>query len=289
VLLCYARTDGPLATLNGGLCARACACVCVRSQPFVEQHAADKLRYQNKLQVANDLAMLKANHPFLKVIGKNHLLAGSCWFCIGDAEVEALAEALEGNTVCWDVRLCGSMTDASMGRLRRALELSGVVRVRLGETGVSEAEQAEVLSVCARNVVGRLKSNDVELKELDWAYMGTGDTEVEALAEGLEGNTVCQKLDLSGNSMVTDTSMGRLRRALELSGVVRVDLSGTGVSEAEQAAVHSICTKNAMLQEVHCILDGGVDVNATDVQGWSALAKASRLGLYATPRHAFHP
>jgi hypothetical protein len=68
-----------------------------------------------------------------------------------------------------------------------------------------------------------------------------------------------------------------------------VDLSGTGVSEAEQAAVHSICTKNAMLQEVHCILDGGVDVNATDVQGWSALAKASRLGLYATPRHAFHP
>eukprot|EP01047_Picozoa_sp_COSAG01_P081468 COSAG01_NODE_16254_length_1254_cov_2.108225_2_plen_74_part_00 len=71
------------------------------------------------------------------------------------------------------------------------------------------------LSDLQRQEVARLKANDARLHEVDWFFnTGVGDAEVEALAEGLEGNTVCWCLDLAGNDGVTDASMGRLRRGL---------------------------------------------------------------------------
>ena len=49
------------------------------------------------------------------------------------------------------------------------------------------------------------------------------------LAEGLDGNTVLEAVDLGYNDKLTDVE--RLLAAVGRSGVVRVDLDGTGVSE----------------------------------------------------------
>ena len=72
-----------------------------------------------------------------------------------------------------------------------------------------------------------------------WAS-GVGDEEVEAVAEALLDNTVCQVLRLPDNKRVTDRSIETLQTAVAQSGVVTVVLSNTSVSPEHVAATRRV-------------------------------------------------
>ena len=74
---------------------------------------------------------------------------------------------------------------------------------------------------------------------MDWLNAGVGNEEVGRLAEGLDGNTVLETVDLQYNDELTDVD--RLLAAVEKSGVVRVDLSNTGVSAAKVREMDEAC------------------------------------------------
>eukprot|EP01047_Picozoa_sp_COSAG01_P052260 COSAG01_NODE_5479_length_4233_cov_30.503145_3_plen_165_part_00 len=110
---------------------------------------------------------------------------------VTDAEVEGLAEAMQGNTAVKTVGLIGNrgVTNASMAALKAGLKASGVVVVGLDYTGVSEGEQRAVVAVFAQNAARRMKANDAGLETVNWYRSGVTDAEVEGLAEAMQGNT----------------------------------------------------------------------------------------------------
>ena len=93
--------------------------------------------------------------------------------------------------------------------------------------------------------IARLKANDPELKTVDWYGTGVGNEEVARLAEGLDGNTVLQMVDLQCNRRLTDVD--RLLAAVGRSGVVGVGLYGTGVSGEKRREMDEVCAANAEL------------------------------------------
>ena len=67
---------------------------------------------------------------------------------------------------------------------------------------------------------------------------------MKVVADAVRGNTHLQTVVLERNDDVTDASMGALKSGLVESGVVSVDLEGTGVSKGEKRAVYS-CARNS--------------------------------------------
>ena len=67
--------------------------------------------------------------------------------------------------------------------------------------------------------IARLKANDPELKIVSWRYADVGNEEVARLAEGLDGNTVLEKMYLGGNRRLTDVD--RLLAAARGGGAER--------------------------------------------------------------------
>jgi RNA-binding protein YhbY len=164
-----------------------------------------------------------------------------------DVEVERLAAALKGNTVCRTVDLIDNpgVTDASMRNLRAAVGQSGVVRVNLQGTHVGETEQVAMKEACLLNLrrdnqdkweadLRQLAAGDLRLESVNWTDSGATDAEVDRLATALKGNTACQTVWLDENPGVTDASMRNLRAAVGQSGVVKVNLWRTNVGEEEQ-------------------------------------------------------
>ena len=92
--------------------------------------------------------------------------------------------------------------------------------------------------------IARLKANDPELKMVHWNYADVGNEEVARLAEGLDGNTVLQTVDLRHNDKLTDVD--RLLAAVGRSGVVRVRLEGTGVSAEKVREMNGVMAGNAV-------------------------------------------
>ena len=191
-------------------------------------------------QREDDLRKLKANDATLKVVR---------WHKSGleDAEVLKLAGVLRGNKACQWVKLHDNsdVTDHSMVELRDAVGNSGVMGVTLDDTAVSEREQSAMRKICASNARRRLKANDTEVIAVNWYKCGVGDAEVQALAQGLQGNSVCQAVMLPQNLDVTDSSVGVLQRAVEESGVIGVALDGTSVSSAQQSAMRGVFASKA--------------------------------------------
>ena len=99
---------------------------------------------------AEDIRKVKENDAGLKEVN---------WYGSGvtDAEVEGLAEAMQGNTVLQTVDVGGNpgVTDASMEALKAGLKESGVVGVMLDDTGVSEGEKRAVEEICEANKTKR--------------------------------------------------------------------------------------------------------------------------------------
>ena len=95
--------------------------------------------------------------------------------------------------------------------------------------------------------IARLKANDPELKTVSWFRADVGNEEVGRLAEGLDGNTVLEAVDLCANGRLTDVD--RLLAAVGRSGVVSVRLWGTGVSEEKKREMDEVCAANKALLE----------------------------------------
>ena len=111
----------------------------------------------------------------------------------------------------------------------------------------------------------RLATDDARLGTVDWSCMGVGagDAEVERLAVALGGNTACRRVDLRMCRQVTDASMGVLRAAVGRSGVVEVDLSGSGVGQAEVAAMREALRRSAAARS-----ESDDDVDPPDCKGY---------------------
>lgn len=138
------------------------------------------------------------------------------------------------NTMCQrvDLRFNRSISEACAAALAAAVRRSGVLEVRLANTGMSEAGVAVVREAFVATAVRRLDANDPELTEIDWSDLDIGDAEVNQLAGALSAkpNTVCQRLDLRWNEGVTQACVAGLASAVRRSGVVEVRVaSSTGI------------------------------------------------------------
>ena len=145
---------------------------------------------------------------------------------MGDEEVAAVAEALQYNTVCQVLRLPDNsrVTDRSIETLQTALAQSGVVTVALSKTSVSPERVAAVCSIFAVNAARRLKHIDTAVQAIHWAYTGVGNNEVEKLATGLRGNTVCRSVNLEADIGVCCADLVRMfeysnRKIFECSNI----------------------------------------------------------------------
>ena len=106
---------------------------------------------------------------------------------VGDAEVLELAAGLAGNTACQTLQLGWNMgvTDASMRRLKVAVENSGVMGVILSESSVSVLELRAMAQICAHNTEVRLRVHEVGVTEVLWSDGAVEDAEVVQLSRGL--------------------------------------------------------------------------------------------------------
>jgi hypothetical protein len=158
------------------------------------------------------------------------LLRSSPQHQVGDAEINGLATALEGNTHCQDIDVSGNagVTDASMGNLRSAVQQSNVVSVIMHGTAAGNWQQfAAMRRMFVPNAVRRLRASDCGVKEISWGSIDADDADVIKLAEALMGNTVCTNVRLSGNDRLTDASITRMTVAVRASNVFRVPCVGS--------------------------------------------------------------
>ena len=81
---------------------------------------------------------------------------------------------------------------------RRDTTAAASTSVGGARTATAELRRPAGMAAEREAQIARLKANDPELKQVYWFEAGVGNEEVGRLAEGLDGNTVLQMVDLYG-------------------------------------------------------------------------------------------
>ena len=187
------------------------------------------------VMAANAQRRLRANDPDLKMVDW-------CDVRAGNEDIVPLVHGLHGNYVLQTLDLCNNFGLDEIGELIAAVSRSGVVGVKLCDTGVNDTQKEEMTRAVVANARRRLLANDEHLKVLDWNGVGVDNADVAQLAEWIDGNTRLQAVLLRGNSNLKQ--LGPLVDAVGRSAVVGVELEFTGVEEAQLRAMSMACDAN---------------------------------------------
>ena len=133
---------------------------------------------------AATVARVEANDPQVTVVNWGLCTAVK----VTDAEVQALAAKLAGNTHVLEIALYGAdeLTDAGARALREALPRCAVRLAKLHSCGgVSAALRAEVITAGLEKLLALVRADDPGLTELDFWDMGLMDAHVAMVAGAL--------------------------------------------------------------------------------------------------------
>lgn len=172
-----------------------------------------------------------------------------------DKHIAALANALSGNSQLQkiDLRYNGDLTDEGMRDLVPTLNKCRVRCVALdGCDAVSESARLATRDACLLNLLsstlGPVRVNDKSFTTLRMNLMDLWDEALGLVAEALMGNEHVTKLELGGNTDLTDAGVQLLLPSIPACKVAEIDLAGCpSVSYAAKSALSVACLPNMLL------------------------------------------
>eukprot|EP01043_Picozoa_sp_COSAG02_P010204 COSAG02_NODE_354_length_24016_cov_208.299231_15_plen_733_part_00 len=171
-----------------------------------------------------------------------------------DKHVAALVDALAGNAQLQkiDLRHNRDLTDAGLRQLVSTLSKCRVREVVLdGCDAVSESARLEMRDACLPNLLSAalapVRVNDKALTTLRLSLMDLWDEALGLVAEALMGNEHVTRLQLAGNTDLTDVGVELLLPSIPASRVAEIDLSGCpAVSRMAKDIVSGACLPNLL-------------------------------------------
>eukprot|EP01043_Picozoa_sp_COSAG02_P055880 COSAG02_NODE_6546_length_3503_cov_2.314336_5_plen_562_part_00 len=171
-----------------------------------------------------------------------------------DKHVVTLVDALAGNAQLQkiDLRHNQDLTDAGLRQLVSTLSKCRVREVMLdGCDAVTESARLEMRDACLPNllsaVLAPVRINDKTLTTLSLSLMDLWDEALGLVAEALMGNEHVTRLELAGNTDLTDAGVEMLLPSISASRIAEVDLSGCpAVSRMAKDTLCGACLPNAL-------------------------------------------
>lgn len=171
-----------------------------------------------------------------------------------DKHVAALVDALAGNAQLQkiDLRHNRNLTDAGLSQLVSTLRKCRVREVLLdGCDAVTESARLEMRDACLPNLLSAalapVRVNDRSLTTLSLSLMDLWDEALGLVAEALMGNEHITRLELAGNTDLTDAGVEMLVASIPASRIAEVDLSGCpAVSRMAKDTLCGACLPNVL-------------------------------------------